>query len=71
MEVEKPVIKEVQVEKVVLLNKKQLVDGILLELGRYIAGETTNEVRERIHPRRLFEERIIRVIDNAYNIKAS
>lgn len=71
VEVEKPVIKEVQVEKVILLNKKQLVDGILLELDRYISCATTNEEREKVYPRRLFEEKIIQIIGNAYNIKAS
>ena len=71
VEVEVPVIKEVQVEKIVQLNKKQVVDAVILELGRYISCAKTNEDRERAYPRRLFEERIEKVIDAAYGVKVS
>ncbi len=69
--VEVPVIKEVQVEKVVALNKKQVVDAVILELGRYISCATTNSDRERVYPRALFEERIKKVIDASYSLKVS
>lgn len=71
VEVEVPVIKEVQVEKVIQLNKKQVVDAVILELGRYISCAKTNADRERAYPRRLFEERIKKVIDAAYGVKVS
>lgn len=54
-------------EKIIIpLNKKKAIDAILLELGRYISCATTNADREKAYPRRLFEERIVKVIDNAY-----
>lgn len=71
VEVEVPVIKEVQVEKVVRLNKDQVVDAVLLELGRYISCGKTNEQREKAYPRALFEKRIVKVIDDAYSVQVS
>ncbi len=71
VEVEVPVIKEVKVEKIVGLNKKQVVEAITLELGRYISCAMTNENREKAYPRALFNKRILMVIDDSYNQKVS
>lgn len=71
VEVEVPVIKEVQVEKLVPLNRKKVVDAVLLELGRYVSCGATYQERERAYPRQLFETRIIKMIDEAYGLKVS
>lgn len=52
----------------VYLNKEKVVEAIILELGRYISCGTTNADREKAYPRMLFEERIVKVIDNAYEV---
>ena len=56
-------------KKIVHLNKKQVVKAVVHELGRYISCATTNAEREKAYPRMLFEERIVKVIDNAYGDK--
>lgn len=48
------------------LNKAKLKDAIILELGRYLSCGMTNADREKAYPRKLFEERIGKVIDHAY-----
>lgn len=48
------------------LNKSKLVNAIILELGRYISCGMTNADREKAYPRKLFEQRIVKVIDAAY-----
>ena len=58
-------------KQLVYLNKDKVVEAVILELGRYISCATTNSDRERAYPRDLFEERILKVIDEAYGIKAS
>ena len=56
-------------DKIIIpLNKKKVVDAILLELGRYISCAKTNEDREKYYSRMLFEERIVKVIDAAYEV---
>ncbi len=52
----------------VYLNKDKAVEAVILELGRYLSCGTTNADREKAYPRKLFEERIVKVIDNAYGI---
>ena len=53
-------------KQIVYLNKQKVVEAVILELGRYISCATTNENREKAYPRILFEERIVKVIDAAY-----
>ncbi len=53
-------------KQVIYLNKDKVIEGVILELGRYLSCGTTNADREKAYPRKLFEERIIKVIDNAY-----
>ena len=53
-------------KQIVYLNKDKVVEAVILELGRYISCSTTNEIREKVYPRKLFEERIVKVINNAY-----
>ena len=55
-------------KQVIHLNKKQVVEAVILELGRYISCGMTNADREKAYPRKLFEERIVKVIDNAYGV---
>lgn len=56
-----------EVEKqVIYLNKKKVVDAVILELDRCISCGLTNEYREQAYPRALFEKRIIEMIDEAY-----
>lgn len=52
----------------VYLNKEKVVEAILLELGRYISCAKTNEDREKYYSRMLFEERIVKMIDAAYEV---
>lgn len=66
IEIEKEVIKEVVVEKVMPLNKKQVVEVVILELGRYMSCGDNFERREKAYPRKLFEKRIVEVIDDVY-----
>ena len=54
------------IKQIAYLNKNKLVEAVTLELGRYISCATTNADREKAYPRMLFEERIVKVIDNAY-----
>ena len=54
------------IKQIAYLNKNKLVEAVTLELGRYISCATTNADREKAYPRKLFEERIVKVIDNAY-----
>lgn len=58
-------------KQTVYLNKDKVVEAIILELGRYISCGTTNADREKAYPRKLFEERIVKVIDEAYGVKVS
>lgn len=53
-------------KQVIYLNKDKVIEGVILELGRYISCGMTNSDREKAYPRKLFEERIVKVIDNAY-----
>jgi len=53
-------------KQIVYLNKNKVVETVILELGRYLSCGTTNADREKAYPRKLFEERIVKVIDNAY-----
>lgn len=55
-------------KQVIHLNKKQVVEAVILELGRYISSGMTNEHREKAYPRKLFENRIVEVIDRAYEM---
>lgn len=56
------------IKQTIYLNKDKVVEAVILELGRYISCSTTNENREKVYPRKLFEKRIIEVIDKAYSI---
>ncbi len=56
------------IKQIVYLNKEKVVEAVILELGRYISCGMTNADREKAYPRRLFEERIVKVIDNAYGV---
>lgn len=71
VQVEVPVIKEVEVEKKVYLNKKQVTEAVILELGRYISCAAYNRDREKCYPRKLFETRIVQMIDEAYSLSVS
>jgi len=51
----------------IYLNRDKVAEAVILELGRYISCGTTNADREKAYPRKLFEERIVKVIDNAYS----
>lgn len=53
-------------KEIIYLNKDKVVSTVILELGRYISCGTTNVDREKAYPRKLFEERIVKVINNAY-----
>ena len=53
---------------IIHLNKKQVVEAVILELGRYISCGMTNADREKVYPRKLFEKKIIEVIDRAYEM---
>lgn len=54
-------------EKVIIpLNKKKVIEAVILELGRYISCATTNADREKAYPRMLFEKRIVEVINQSY-----
>ena len=53
-------------KQIVYLNKDKVVEGVILELGRYISCGMTNADREKAYPRKLFEERIVKVINEAY-----
>ena len=53
-------------KQIIYLNKDKVVEAVILELGRCISCSTTNENREKVYPRKLFEERIVKVINNAY-----
>ncbi len=54
-------------EKVIIpLNKKKVIEAVILELGRYISCATTNADREKAYPRMLFEKRIVEVINESY-----
>ena len=64
-EVSKPIE---PIKQTVYLNKDKVVEAVILELGRYLSCGTTNADREKVYPRKLFEERIVKVIDNAYGI---
>ena len=55
-------------KQIVYLNKDKVVEAVILELGRYISCGMTNADREKAYPRKLFEERIVKVIDNAYGV---
>ena len=55
-------------KQIVYLNKEKVVEAVILELGRYISCGITNTDREKAYPRKLFEERIVKVIDNAYEV---
>lgn len=55
-------------KQTVYLNKDKVVEAVILELGRYISCGMTNADREKAYPRKLFEKRIIEVIDRAYDI---
>nr|WP_302599043.1 hypothetical protein [uncultured Cellulosilyticum sp.] len=54
------------IKEVVYLNKDKVVDAVILELGRYMSCGQNHEQREKAYPRKLFEERIVKVIDQAY-----
>lgn len=54
--------------QVIHLNKKQVVEAVILEVGRYISCGMTNADREKAYPRKLFEKRIVEVIDAAYGV---
>ena len=56
------------IKQVIYLNKDRVVESVILELGRYISCGMTNADREKAYPRKLFEERIVKVIDNAYGV---
>ena len=56
------------IKQTIFLNKDKVVEAVILELGRYISCAKTNADRERAYPRKLFEERIVKVIDNAYGV---
>lgn len=55
-------------KQLVYLNKDRVVEAVILELGRYISCGMTHADREKAYPRKLFEERIVKVIDNAYGV---
>ncbi|QEH69304.1 hypothetical protein QTL86_06635 [Cellulosilyticum sp. ST5] len=55
-------------KQTVYLNKDKVVEAAILELGRYISCGITNKDREKAYPRKLFEERIVKVIDHAYGV---
>lgn len=55
-------------KQIIHLNKKQVVEAVILELGRYISCGMTNTDREKVYPRKLFEKKIIEVIDRAYEM---
>lgn len=55
-------------KQTVYLNKDKVVEAVFLELGRYISCGITNKDREKAYPRKLFEERIVKVIDHAYGV---
>lgn len=55
-------------KQIIHLNKKQVVEAVILELGRYISCGMTNAEREKTYPRKLFEKKIIEVIDRAYEM---
>lgn len=55
-------------KQIVYLNKDKVVEAVILELGRYISCGMTNADREKAYPRKLFEERIVKVINNAYGV---
>lgn len=56
----------IEVEKPVEFNKQYVIESVILELGRYISCANTNQDREKTYPRKLFEKRIVEVIDKAY-----
>ena len=56
-------------KQIVYLNKGKVVEAVIHELGRYISCATTNAEREKSYPRTLFEERIVKVIDAAYEVE--
>ena len=58
------------IKQIIYLNKDKVVETVILELGRYISCGTTNADREKAYPRKLFEERIVKVIDNAYGVSS-
>lgn len=54
-------------KKVIIpLNKKKVIETVILELGCYISCATTNADREKAYPRMLFEKRIAEVINQSY-----
>lgn len=55
------------IKQTIYLNKDKVVETVILELGRYLLCGMTNADREKAYPRKLFEERIVKVIDNAYD----
>lgn len=55
-------------KQIVCLNKDKVVEAVILELGRYISCGMTNADREKAYPRKLFEKRIVEVIDAAYGV---
>ena len=64
-EVSKPIE---PIKQTIYLNKDKVIEGVILELGRYLSCGMTNADREKAYPRKLFEERIVKVIDNAYGV---
>lgn len=55
-------------KQIIHLNKKQVVEAVILELGRYISCSMTNTDREKVYPRKLFEKKIVEVINRAYEM---
>lgn len=55
-------------KQIVYLNKEKVVEAILLELGRYMSCGQNHVQREKTYPRKLFEKRIVEVIDKAYSM---
>ena len=53
-------------KEIIYLNRDKVVEATLLELGRYMSCGQNFEQREKAYPRKLFEERIVKVIDQAY-----
>lgn len=56
------------IKQVIYLNKDRVVESVILELGRYISCGMTNADREKAYPRKLFEQRIVKVIKEAYEV---
>ena len=46
---------------------REIQDIVALEMGRYLSIATTNELREKAYPRQLFEDRVLKLVQEAIN----